>query len=230
MNNTTRLLRVRPARRASPARRRAPRPGARAGGRPGSAACDVGPPGGRRRGRDRRLGRRRLRPRRAGGSPAYAVDQNSDGDVIVTVHRLDDAAGLEKALLAEGHRRRRQLRRRARPMAPSPSTMPVRTPMQSPSWPASPARTRAVDAAGWWGCHPPDHAGPGSKRRPVRLGDSLGRRPPSLTRAMTGCSRSPPAHRCSRTTGISTSVPASTARSWSPTPATRPDSSCGGLR
>ncbi len=37
-----------------------------------------------------------------GGSPAYAVDQDSDGDVIVTVHRLDDAAGLEQALRAKG--------------------------------------------------------------------------------------------------------------------------------
>jgi hypothetical protein len=38
----------------------------------------------------------------AGGSPAYAVDENSAGDVIVTVHRLDDAAGLEKALSGKG--------------------------------------------------------------------------------------------------------------------------------
>ena len=38
----------------------------------------------------------------AGGSPAYAVDVDNDGDVVVTVHRLDDAAGLEKALRARG--------------------------------------------------------------------------------------------------------------------------------
>jgi hypothetical protein len=42
-----------------------------------------------------------------GGSPlfvssAYAVETNSAGDVIVTVHHLDDAAGLEKALRAKG--------------------------------------------------------------------------------------------------------------------------------
>jgi hypothetical protein len=37
-----------------------------------------------------------------GGSPAYAVAENSAGDVTVTVHRLDDAAGLEKALRARG--------------------------------------------------------------------------------------------------------------------------------
>jgi hypothetical protein len=37
-----------------------------------------------------------------GGTPAYAVDVDSDGDVVVTVHRLDDAAGLEKALRAKG--------------------------------------------------------------------------------------------------------------------------------
>ena len=37
-----------------------------------------------------------------GGSPAYAVNTNADGDVVVTVHRLDDAAGLEKALAAQG--------------------------------------------------------------------------------------------------------------------------------
>jgi hypothetical protein len=37
-----------------------------------------------------------------GGSPAYAVETNADGDVIVTVHRLDDAGGLERALRAEG--------------------------------------------------------------------------------------------------------------------------------
>jgi len=38
----------------------------------------------------------------SGGSPAYAVDQSADGDVIVTVHRLDDAAGLEQALADKG--------------------------------------------------------------------------------------------------------------------------------
>lgn len=37
-----------------------------------------------------------------GGSPAYAVAQDGDGDVIVTVHRLDDASGLEKDLAAQG--------------------------------------------------------------------------------------------------------------------------------
>ena len=37
-----------------------------------------------------------------GGSPAFAVDQDSNGDVTVTVHRLDDAAGLEQALRAKG--------------------------------------------------------------------------------------------------------------------------------
>jgi hypothetical protein len=37
-----------------------------------------------------------------GGSPAYAVDENSNGDVIVTVHRLDDASGLEQALKDKG--------------------------------------------------------------------------------------------------------------------------------
>ena len=38
----------------------------------------------------------------SGGSPAYAVDKTSDGDVVVTVHRLDDAAGLEGALRNRG--------------------------------------------------------------------------------------------------------------------------------
>jgi hypothetical protein len=38
----------------------------------------------------------------SGGSPAYAVEKNSSGDVIVTVHLLDDADGLEKALRAKG--------------------------------------------------------------------------------------------------------------------------------
>jgi hypothetical protein len=37
-----------------------------------------------------------------GGSPAYAVDRDSDGDVTVTIHRLDDASGLEAALQAQG--------------------------------------------------------------------------------------------------------------------------------
>ena len=37
-----------------------------------------------------------------GASPAYAVELDGDGDVVVTVHRLDDAAGLEKALRAKG--------------------------------------------------------------------------------------------------------------------------------
>lgn len=35
-------------------------------------------------------------------SPAYAVDQQSDGDVVVTIHRLEDAAGLEAALAEHG--------------------------------------------------------------------------------------------------------------------------------
>src|SRR3954454_4099860 len=38
----------------------------------------------------------------SGGAPAYAVEKNSSGDVIVTVHRLDDASGLEGALRAKG--------------------------------------------------------------------------------------------------------------------------------
>lgn len=33
---------------------------------------------------------------------AYAVSEDSSGDVTVTIHRLDDAAGLEKALAAHG--------------------------------------------------------------------------------------------------------------------------------
>ena len=37
-----------------------------------------------------------------GASPAYAVELDGDGDVVVTVHRLDDAAGLEEALRAKG--------------------------------------------------------------------------------------------------------------------------------
>jgi hypothetical protein len=37
-----------------------------------------------------------------GGTPAYAVDENGAGDVTVTIHRLDDAAGLEKALADHG--------------------------------------------------------------------------------------------------------------------------------
>ena len=41
-------------------------------------------------------------PGSSGGSPAYAVEKNSSGDVIVTVHRLDDADGLESALRAKG--------------------------------------------------------------------------------------------------------------------------------
>ena len=35
-------------------------------------------------------------------SPAYAVDQQADGDVVVTIHRLEDAAGLEAALAEHG--------------------------------------------------------------------------------------------------------------------------------
>ena len=37
-----------------------------------------------------------------GSSPAYAVQLTADGDVVVTVHRLDDATGLEEALRAKG--------------------------------------------------------------------------------------------------------------------------------
>ena len=35
-------------------------------------------------------------------SPAYAVTQQADGDVVVTIHRLEDAAGLEAALAEHG--------------------------------------------------------------------------------------------------------------------------------
>lgn len=35
-------------------------------------------------------------------SPAYAVDQQADGDVVVTVHRLEDSEGLERALAEHG--------------------------------------------------------------------------------------------------------------------------------
>jgi len=35
-------------------------------------------------------------------SSAYAIDQQSDGDVVVTIHRLEDAAGLEAALREHG--------------------------------------------------------------------------------------------------------------------------------
>ncbi len=35
-------------------------------------------------------------------SPAYAVDEDSDGDVVVTIHRLEDSAGLEDALRDKG--------------------------------------------------------------------------------------------------------------------------------
>lgn len=37
-----------------------------------------------------------------GPSAAYAVEKGDNGDIVVTIHRLDDAAGLEKALKAEG--------------------------------------------------------------------------------------------------------------------------------
>jgi hypothetical protein len=35
-------------------------------------------------------------------SPAYAVSENADGEVVVTVHRLEDADGLEQALREHG--------------------------------------------------------------------------------------------------------------------------------
>ncbi len=35
-------------------------------------------------------------------SPAYAVSQEADGDVVVTVHRLEDSEGLERALAEHG--------------------------------------------------------------------------------------------------------------------------------
>jgi hypothetical protein len=37
-----------------------------------------------------------------GASPAYAVDEDSDGDVVVTIHRLEDSVGLEAALAEHG--------------------------------------------------------------------------------------------------------------------------------
>lgn len=35
-------------------------------------------------------------------SPAYAIAENADGDVVVTIHRLEDADGLERALREHG--------------------------------------------------------------------------------------------------------------------------------
>ena len=37
-----------------------------------------------------------------GSSPAFAVHREADGDISVTINRLDDAAGLESALAAQG--------------------------------------------------------------------------------------------------------------------------------
>ena len=37
-----------------------------------------------------------------GSTPAYAVTEDSSGDVVVTVHELQDASGLEDALRAHG--------------------------------------------------------------------------------------------------------------------------------
>ena len=37
-----------------------------------------------------------------GASPAYAVSESADGDVVVTIHRLEDSAGLEAALRDKG--------------------------------------------------------------------------------------------------------------------------------
>ncbi|TXL60796.1 hypothetical protein [Aeromicrobium terrae] len=37
-----------------------------------------------------------------GSSPAFAVEKQADGDVVVTVHRFDDADGLERALADQG--------------------------------------------------------------------------------------------------------------------------------
>jgi hypothetical protein len=39
-----------------------------------------------------------------GPSPAYAVESEPDGDVVVTVHQLADAGALEEALAAKGVR------------------------------------------------------------------------------------------------------------------------------
>jgi hypothetical protein len=35
-------------------------------------------------------------------SPAYAVEQTGDGEVVVTIHRLEDSSGLEQALREHG--------------------------------------------------------------------------------------------------------------------------------
>jgi hypothetical protein len=37
-----------------------------------------------------------------GSAPAYAIAEDASGDVVVTVHELQDAAGLEDALRAHG--------------------------------------------------------------------------------------------------------------------------------
>lgn len=37
-----------------------------------------------------------------GASPAYAVEQTADGEVVVTISRLEDSAGLERALRDKG--------------------------------------------------------------------------------------------------------------------------------
>ena len=149
-----------------------------------------------------------------GGSPAYAVAENSAGDVIVTVHRLDDAAGLEQALLAKGIDADVSY-------DPSPSDGTFSVEDAAPDADAQLPELGSQSGTDGDRRRPSRVAGvPSPRPRPFREARTTraasathsSRRPPSLKRAMTGCSRSPPAHRCSRTTGISTSVPASTAR------------------
>ena len=69
-----------------------------------------------------------------GASPAYAVELDGDGDVVVTVHRLDDAAGLEEALRARG----------STPTSATTPTAPTARPRSVSGRTASPSSVRAT--------------------------------------------------------------------------------------
>ena len=128
-------------------------------------------------------------------NPAFAVAQEADGEVVATIHELEDAAGLEEALRAAGIDAHVSYTR-SRPGLSSTSL-----PAGTGAGPyATALETRSTSLAA-------DGSGPDPAALRARLSGAH-RRPATLSRRVTtGCSGSPPT-RCCRTVR-SPSAPAS---------------------
>ncbi len=118
-----------------------------------------------------------------GGVPAYAVEKNSAGDVIVTVHRLDDADGLERALRARGIDA--DVSYDAEGFGPTIEMGPDGEPLPGDQVPPAPGQGSVEDHVEVHGVTGPGHTEPGPTVTPPAEGDDpcgLGGDPATLTR------------------------------------------------